>query len=570
MNLSRFFKDKVENAPASELLRFKSGGKYCSLTRKDVASRAASYASFLEAKGIGSGDHVGIVAAKSPASFFAFFGIFSVGAVAVPLAEELPAEELQFLFSDAGLKLVFAGKGFADKVRKAAGDRPVFPLEEVPLENEHAFSVSSAGCDDTACLIYTSGSTGTAKGVMLTHRNFISNALCFNRLIEASASDVLMSILPYWHSFALTVELFGILSLEAVLAIPADKLDFSRNMAEYGPSIILVVPRILALLRRKIEMSAAHLPPFKRKLFSRALANAQHVCRDDTEPGGSAFQRFMRVVYLKTVLRPARNAVGADFRFFISGGAPLDIDHQRFFKRIGIPVYQGYGQTETTPVISAGSPHHHRLGSSGQLAEWLFPEYNGAYTFEMGDGRRGTDLRGELLVRGDCVMKGYWKRPDETARVMRENWLHTGDIGYVDRDGFLFLFGRSTNLICLVGGEKCHPEPIEEKLKAYPLVSDCMILGEGCKKVYAVVALDEEAADGMSPPEIRDLITKASRRLLHGSPPHWIPQDFLFVPRFSVEDGLLTQTQKIKRQAILKHYRRGIEGLMVRNGEAWK
>ncbi len=566
-NVAALLKRRAEENPRAEHLRYRDGSVVASMDRRTFALRAGGWASILRGRGCGRGHRVVVVTEKSPDQLRAFFAIFATGATVVPLCEELPVEELRFLIEDSEPTLALASPAFFEKVKEAAGDLPVISFEDLPREAEAKYEAGPASQDDTACILYTSGSTGKPKGVMLTHRNLLANSSSSAELIEAGRGDVVMSILPYWHSFALTVELFTLLWVQGSVAVPADKRDFIRNVDQFQPTIILIVPRIAEILRRSLEEAVRSLPPFKRKLFEKAYANACRVCTDEPREAGSLFDRLMRRIYLATVFRPIRKRFGGRLRFFVSGGAPLHKDYQVHFKRLGIPIFQGYGLTESAPVVSASSPSRHRLGTAGKLASWLSAERGGDYLLEDETGRRSKQGPGELLLRGACVMKGYWKRPKETAEALKDGWLHTGDLGQVDSDGFLTLAGRRSSLVCLVGGEKFHPEPIEARLKMSPYIADCIVYGEGRKNAYALIVLEEETTKGMGPAEVRFLVKQDIDRLLSQSPPHWKPRDFEFVEPFSVEAGLLTATMKVKRAAVLAYWAKTVEALDVRNGE---
>ncbi len=566
-NLADLLVEKTRENPAAEYFRYRREDAISSLSRAETARRAALWADALARHGVRPGDRVAIVSEKSVAHAVSFFAVFSCGAVAVPVAEELPEAEMRFIFSDADPALILASDAYLAKAGAAAGGVPVLALGALPSEGAAELAPGPAAPGDVACVIYTSGSMGRPKGVMLTHRNFLANSASSVELIGAAGGDVVLSVLPYWHSFALTVELFTLLLAGGVIAIPKDKRDFTRHMGEYRPTIVLLVPRIAAMLRQGIADQVAAGPAWKRRLFARALANAARVCRADPGLCGTPWARLMRRLYLRTVLGPLRARLGGAFRFFVSGGAPLDPECQTHFTHLGIPIYQGYGLTESSPVVSAGNAVVHRLGSSGAIASWLLPGGGGDFTFEDDAGRRGKDLRGELLLRGDCVMAGYRRREEETAAALRDGWLRTGDVGYVDGDGYLYLAGRRTNLTCLVGGEKFHPEPIEERLKSAAMIADCVVFGEGCKNAYALVVPSAEESDGMPREDVVRRIRGEIARLLADSPAHWRPRDFALIPPLSIEDGLLTSTMKVRRARVLAHHEETIRELCARNGD---
>ena len=566
-NLAELLLEKTRENPAAEHLRYRRDGAIASLPRAETARRAALWAGALARHGVRPGDRVGIVSEKSVSHAISFFAVFSRGAAAVPVAEELPEAEMRFIFEDADPALILASDAYLEKTRSAAGRVPVLALDGLPVEGAAELESGPAAPGDLACVIYTSGSMGRPKGVMLTHGNFLANAASSLELIGAAGGDVVLSVLPYWHSFALTVELFTLLMAGGAVAVPKDKRDFSRRMADYRPTIVLLVPRIAAMLRQGIADQVAASPAWKRRLFARALANASRVCRADPGLSGPPWARAMRWICLRTVLRPLRARLGGSFRFFVSGGAPLDAECQVHFTHLGIPIYQGYGLTESSPVVSAGNAAVHRLGSSGTMASWLLPKGGGDYTFEDDAGRRGKDLTGELLLRGNCVMAGYWRREEETAAALRDGWLHTGDVGYVDGDGFLYLAGRRTNLTCLLGGEKFHPEPIEERLKSAAIIADCVVFGEGCKNAYALVVPAAEHAGGMPRDEVARRIRAEIARLLAESPAHWRPRDFALIPPLTISEGLLTSTMKIRRTRVLGRHEETIRELCARNGD---
>jgi len=428
-----------------------------------------------------------------PQTIFAFFGIWLNGAIAVPVCETLKEKESSFILKDSGAKIVLR----EDSLKSAEMLRKDWKKQDLARDP-----------DDTAFLIYTSGSTGNPKGVILSHRNIFVNAAVGADYIRIKSDDSMMSILPYWHLFALTAEIFTMLHVGGQIFIPKSKSTFLKDVSLFKPTIVLSIPRFAQMLKRGIET----LPKEK-----------------------------------------AKEVLGGRIKYFIGGGAPLDASLQEYFLSIGIPIYQGYGLTESSPIISINAPHDFKIGTSGKIIPWLDGKYGGAYRFE----------DGELLVKGKCVMKGYWNMPEETKETLQDGWLRTGDMGYIDEDGFLVLSGRKKSLICLEGGEKFYPEFIEEHLKTSAYISQAMVIGEGRKRPSALINVDEEKVKGLPREQVDKIIASEIKQLTKDFQPYQVPASFLVLPAFTAEDDLLTNTQKVKRHKVLEKYKELISGILV-------
>ena len=547
---SRKYADKT-------FLRFLDGDRLVNVDFSEFAGQVRDWAAALRSRGVQPGDRVGIITPKSPSQVRAFYSCWWLGAVAVPICESLGDLEMGFIIRDSEPKLILADATMADKVLANCGDTPVIEFTDLALSaNAHADLTLYATEDDAlAALIYTSGSTGMPKGVMLSHKNFHVNASSALETVQIRKDDVVISLLPYWHSFALVVEVVIAMLAGSLVIIPKDKRDFRRNMSLYRPTIILMVPRVAEALRTGIEKRIAETSPKVQQLFARAIYNASRICTAGPRlHGGLLRMAAHRAFYDKLVFRKIRQRFGGNVRFMVSGGAPLDIEHQIFFKYLGLPICQGYGLTESTPVISANSPEVHKLGSSGPMLSWLRPENGGDYTFLDEQGNVGKELKGELLVKGDCVMKGYWRHTDASAKTLADGWLHTGDMGYVDSDGFLFLQGRQGNMIVLVGGEKLHPEHIEDTIKTCELVTEAMVIGESCKNVYVCVNVDTDlvagAAEGAALAKLRRQIAEKTGHLAA----YQKPKDVLILPELTIDDGTLTVTLKVRRHKVWERH----------------
>jgi long-chain acyl-CoA synthetase len=528
------------------------------------------WARVLKESGVAPGDRVGFITPKSPYQILAFYACWWMGAIAVPICEALGNLEMGFIIRDSEPKLMLSDGSMHQTVGALCGDIPLRQFEQLPGWDGADVDLPrhANNDDDVAALIYTSGSTGMPKGVMLTHKNFQVNARGAVDAYEVGVGTRLISLLPYWHSYALTTEVVAIMMGGGTTIVPKDKRDFRKNVSVYKPTIMLVVPRIADALKAGIEKRIAESSDRVKGIFEKATFNASRIFTAGPRIDGGLLRMFTHHAFFDPlVFRKIRKNFGGKLRFFVSGGAPLDMDSQIFFKYIGIPMYQGYGLTESSPVISSDLPENHKVGSAGPLWDWLKPENGGDWTFKDENGNLGKDLKGELLVKGDCVMKGYWRHQDESAKTLEDGWLHTGDMGYVDDDGFLFLDGRQGNMIVLFGGEKLHPEHVEEEVKQCPLVTECMVFGEKCKNVYVAVNVDAELVEGMSDDELKAELKKQIGERCKHLASYQKPKDVIVLPEWTPEEGTLTVTLKIRRHKIWDTFGNELRGFLAKNGE---
>ena len=424
--------------------------------------------------------------------------------------------------------------------------------------------------DSNAVFIYTSGSTGLPKGVVLTHRNIWWNMWSALEAFRVDDSTRLMSLLPYWHAYALTCEICCTFQVNFRVCVPKDKKDFVVNIAKYQPTVVLVVPRIIDMMMAAFRKKINALPPRRKRLVENAIHNASRIFTAGTKWNGGIFRMLYHYCfYNPLVFKQFRNALGGKIKMFVSGGAPLDLDAQSFFSFCGMPILQGYGLTEAAPVISSNMIDDYRLGSCGKLMRWLEPQFGGDYTFQDEEGNRGKDLRGELLVKGVCVMKGYWGHKDASAKTVENGWLHTGDIAHMDKDGFLFLHGRNSSMIVLYGGEKVHPEAVEDAVKSSPLISEAMVIGEKCKSLYVCANVTKEVAAEYAgrDEELHKRLLEDMKEHTAGLAAYERPKDILVLPEFSTDDGTMTATLKVRRFKVKELYRDRIEKFLADNGE---
>ena len=561
-------------------IRASNGKSFTDTTYAQLYADIQSWAEFLKAQGVAKGDRVAAISSKSPNHYRFFYACWQLGVIAVPICESLGNDEMSFILKDCSPKLVLASDSFLSKAQENAGEIPVMDWDKLPLGTaEDASEVKPVPCvfedeqealDSIAVLIYTSGSTGMPKGVMLTHENIWWNMTIALEFFKVFTSDRLISLLPYWHAYALTCEITCLIDHGAMCLIAHNIADFQRNIAKFQPTLMLVVPRILDMLMAAMKKKIDALPPRRKKLVENAIYNASRIFTAGTKwNGGLLRMLYHKCFYDPFVFRKFRQALGGKLRLFVAGGAPLDMDVQSFYTFLGIPVLQGYGLTEAAPVVASNSLTDYRLGSCGKIWRWASdPEIGGDYTFKDEEGNLGKDLRGQLLIKGKCVMKGYWNHTDDSAKTLENGYLNTGDVGHVDKDGYLFIHGRNSSMIVLYGGEKLHPEAIEDAVKTSDLISEAMVFGEKCKSVYVAVNVPEDTRKSFADEaELQKAVKAAVQEKTADLVAYKKPKDVIILPDFNQKDGTMTATLKIRRFKIKEKYRAELEAFLQGNGE---
>jgi long-chain acyl-CoA synthetase len=487
--ITEHFLAVVEEYPDNLLFHYHRDG-WRTLTYREFSARVRAVATFLAASGIGKGDRVGIVSENRPEWCEAYLAVVTAGGVAVPLDAQLGPEEIKTLASDAEAKMIFLSGKTLDSATKAqekmAGDhgRSVSLLnfdspeyEEVlhtkPLEE---FPATAAG--DLASIIYTSGTTGNPKGVMLLHRNFCSDAEALRAGGIVTHEDSVLAVLPLHHTYAFMCTFLVPLFLGASIIYPASLKgpDLLSAVKDRGATVMIGVPQLLTLMRNGIMNKIRGLPG----PVSLALLNLMRL-------SGFLRERY-RVNPGRLLFRSVHEMFGRGFRFFGSGGARLDPTVMKDMEALGFTVLEGYGLTETSPVITFNPVEKRKPGSVGRPLPSV--EIRILDPSETGEG--------EIAVRGPMVMKGYYKKPSATADVMRDQWFKTGDIGRIDNEGYLFITGRSKEVIVLSSGKNIYPEDVEKMYTSSPIIGEICILGAERNGVteglHAVIVPDLEYA----------------------------------------------------------------------------
>jgi len=543
-NLATMMFGLARGWPGRPMLRHWQDGAWHGVTWGEFARRAASVARGLRAAGVSAGDRVLIVSESRPEVPILETALMAIRAVPVPGYTTNTPEDHAHLLLDSGARVaVVSTIALSDRVLAGAAltgglDRllcmqagrgllfSTFEADRAPPD-DIAAEADEIPSGALACLIYTSGTSGLPRGVMLPHRAILSNCEGAFELVRPLRlrNEVYLSFLPLSHSFEHTVGQFFLQSLGTEIVYCRGMEHLAADMLAVRPTIMAVVPRVLELIRGRVLLQVGREPAWKQALFHRAIDAGLR----RAEGRMTVADRLAGPLLDRLALRPVRARLGGRFRAAMSGGARLDPEVGRFFRALGPVVMQGYGQTEAGPVISANSPDDPDIGSVGRPL-------------------RGVELRiagdGEILVRGDLVMDGYWNQPAATAEAIRDGWLHTGDVGRLDAQGLLTITDRKRDIIVLSGGENVSPARIEGLLMQEPEILQAVVCGDGQAGLSALLV----PAEGGDARSVGAAVARLNARL---AITERIRRHRL-VPPFTIENGLLTASHKIRRAHALR------------------
>ena len=614
------FEESVARYGAKTFLLEKRHRKFEPTTYAETREQALEVGAGLVTLGIRPGDKVAILSEGCNAWIISELGLFYAGAISVPLSVKLEeSNDLLFRLRHAEVKALFVSKYQLPKIRRIRHELPqvehIIVFGHLPLEaGETAYGTlkrlgreylvknreeflrigQAIQNNDYATITYTSGTTADPKGVVLTHRNYTANVEQSLSRIDIPSYYRTLIILPLDHCFAHVVGFYIMIACGASVATvqigatPMETLKhIPQNIREVQPHFLLSVPALAKNFRKNIESSIRAKGRFTEWLFRIALRTAYTYNQDGYSKG-----QGWRIVLAPAVglfdallFRKVRTAFGGCLKFFVGGGALLDTELQRFFYAIGIPMFQGYGLSEATPVISTNSPkyHWHRFGSSGKI---LIPLDLKIVDEEGREVPRGT--KGEIIIRGENVMAGYWKNPEATAETIRDGWLHTGDMGYVSEDEFLYVLGRFKSLLIASDGEKYSPEGMEEAIvDKSPYIDQILIHNNQSPFTGAIVVPNAEAlrrelaAHGTAPEERAEkaaelLGAEIDRYRAGGSyagefPERWLPAGLAIVEEaFTEQNGLVNSTMKVVRSKVEAHFKERLDYLYTPEGKALK
>ncbi|TVR87422.1 MAG: AMP-dependent synthetase [Spirochaetaceae bacterium] len=603
----------------------KTESGWFSRSYSELRDDAITLACSLKPYGIGPGDTAVVLAEGSPEWITAEFATIYLGAMSVPLSIRLVPEELPYRMNHSEAKCLFVSRNTVDTVLAAApgferrdllvvfldddtesiqrvealgeksGIREVLSLGElletgrIAAPAERAAFVAretQAREDEVVTISYTSGTTGNPKGIMLTHCNYFVNCEDSVQMFEVPYDFQTLLVLPCDHSFAHTVGIYASLkrgfSLYFVDARggPMGMLrNIPTNLIETSPHFLLSVPALTANMMKKMISGVRAKGPLISAIFERGLeAGIRYHGNLFHRPSLGTRLRALPAYLLAKLLifGKLRMAFGANIEYCVGGGALLDLQQQEFFRAIGVPVYQGYGLTEAAPVVSSNNPRECKLGTAGRPA----PSVEVRIVREDGSACAPNE-RGEVVVRGENVMAGYFKNPEATAEAMRAGVLHTGDLGFLDQDGFLSVVGRVKALLISSDGEKYSPEEIEATIAAEsPLVAQVMLYNDHCRYTSALIVpeIDEirrrraEFTPERLLNELSEAITifRKDPAFKTRFPGQWVPTTFQVVTEaWSVENRLLNSTSKLVRHKVAEHHSDLIEYMYTDEGSTW-
>jgi len=584
--------DRSASRPVA--LRVKRDGVWTGLSFADLLSQVHAFSVGLRELGVRAGDRLAILSENRPEWAITDFACLAARCADVPVYPTLPAHQIEYILRDSGAVAVCCSSAAQlGKILDIRGSLPalknviVFDAEAVtggaltfesvvargrdalgkyPSWRADALAVKP---DDLATLIYTSGTTGDPKGVMLTHGNITSDVMAGLAVLDLRQSDECLSFLPLSHIFERMAGHYCMTQMGAIINYATSIESVPVEMGELRPTVVCSVPRLYEKIYARVLENAMAGSPLKQKIFLWAKRIGEAWAELDIE--GKPVPASLSVKYAvahKLVFSKLVARVGGRLRFFVSGGAPLSADIARFFYAAGLPIMEGYGLTETSPVITVNGFGRSRFGTVGKVVP-------------------GVEVKiapdGEILTRGPNVMKGYYNKPEATAEVLSaDGWFSTGDIGEIDADGFLKITDRKKDIIVTAGGKNIAPQPIENLVKTNPMVLNAVMIGDKRKFPILLVVPNMEAvrkwaeAEGMtgrtdqamlSDIVVHNKLTGEIKKTLRELAQYEMPKKFLILDRdFSIESGELTPTLKVKRRVVEKIHKERIEELYAAGG----
>ena len=613
------FENSVKLYPNNTFLLEKTGKEFDPTTYAQVKEKVYALGAGLQALGVKKGDTMALLSEGRNMWVIGELSMFYAGAINVPLSIKLEeSNDLLFRLEHAMVKYIMVSKQQLGKIRLIIDKLPlvekVIVLDQIDTYQEKEIFVGevskmgeeflkshtmeeflsvpqSIQNDDYATITYTSGTTADPKGVILTHRNYTSNVEQSLTLIDIDQTWRTLIILPLDHCFAHVVGFYIMMAQGATAATvqvgrtPMETLkNIPLNIKEVKPHFILSVPSLAKTFKKNIENGIKAKGPKVVKMFNQAVNIAQiYYGNGNAESKGwRIFLKPLVALYDKILFSKVRENFGGELKFFVGGGALLDKDLQKFYCAIGIPMFQGYGLSEATPVLSSNGPKRHRFGSSGVLVKPLEIKICDSDGNALPVGEKG-----EIVVKGENVMAGYWRNPEATAQTVKDGWLYTGDLGYMGKDGLLYVLGRFKSLLIASDGEKYSPEGIEEAVVEHSAFIDNIILYNNQSpyttalivpnkdKINAFLkeqglSLKDEEGKKAAIKGIREQLAAFEKggELETMFPHRWLPSTFAVLPEpFTEQNGMINSTMKVVRGKVEKAYADRLDHMYTPEGK---
>ncbi len=591
----------------------RSSKQWVDISWKDLERRVNEMAGFLHKRGVGKGDRVAILSENRPEWAITDFATQILGGINVSLYTSLPADQVEYIIKDSGSKVFVVSTNIQLKKALSCFDecdelayivtmterkdgQPSYVVQwEDAMEEGASHWAEEQGRlrpvgeevtpDDLAALIYTSGTTGNPKGVMLTHGNFCSNVLGALAMIPFGPGDHHLSFLPLCHSFEHTGGFLAVLACGARITY-AESIDaVNKNLSEVQPTVLISVPRLFEKIYNLIFKSVSEGPAYKQKIFDWAVRSGSMAAerfKDDKKL--SPLLKMRIATAHKLVFAPLHEKLGGRVRFAVSGGAALPKAIGEFFEAAGVTIIEGYGLTETSPVVSINPVAKPRFGSVGHVIPGVTVAIQSLEDKSIIGQLNGDDYPsdlttgpGEIIIKGPNIMKGYWNNEEATKEAIdSDGWYHSGDVGRFE-DGYLRITDRIKHMIVSKGGKNIYPGPIEDRFKSVAWIDQIMVVGEGREFLTALVVPDVDAirvfarennmehstTEGLLYDErVQKLFNKEFRDYSRGAAAHEKIRDFrLILEPFTVENGMMTPTMKPKRRIIESEYSGLIEDM---------
>lgn len=611
------FERSCKKFPGNAYLWEKRNGHYVSTTYTEAKEQVLDVAGGLMAAGIGKNDRIALLSEGCNDWVYSELGMLYAGGINVPLSIKLTEKELVFRITHSDARFIIVSEHYIELIRHIEPELPevekIFVTGDYSAEEgkyksfdalkqegrawreKHgealATRIASVTSDDLVNISYTSGTTAEPKGIMLTHGNYVSNVLQSDSLIRIPEHYKVLLFLPWDHSFAHTVGIYSFMYNGASLASvdfgksPMEYLrNIPQNLKEVKPHILLSVPALAKNFRKNIEAGIKQKGKLTALLYNTGLKLGYFYNGSGNYRGRGAkillyplVKGFDRLVFSKI-----RRIFGGNLQFFIGGGALLDEELQRYFCALGVPMLQGYGLSEASPVISSNRPQLYRFGSSGQIVKPLDLKICDESGNEVAQGQKG-----EIVIRGGNVMRGYWKNEKSTAETLIGGWLHTGDMGYVNEQGLLYVLGRFKSLLIANDGEKFSPEGIEEAITEHsPFIDYCVLYNNQSPYTSGLIVPNKNAlkeylkrknTEFGSVEGYKLMLGKINKELMkfryggeHAGlfPERWLPAVVAILPEsLSEQNGTINSTTKVVRHKVVEIFKNELEFVYTPEGK---